>query len=101
MIIIDTGAIRRRHTCSFEPSACGAPEERAKERRLIGIRRLMAEPAAEVALLRKRVVGLDIVADRVFAEWRILRKVVGSPACNIGSRREVRLGASCKAVQLL
>jgi hypothetical protein len=61
----------------------------------------MTEPAAEVAFLGDGVVGLDIVADRVFAEWRILREVVGSLAGNVFSRCEIRLGVSCKGIQLL
>src|SRR5580698_2119364 len=61
----------------------------------------MTEPAADVVFLGEGVVGLDVVADEVFVKGRILREVVGRGSGNILRRSQVRLGISCKGIQLL
>jgi len=96
MVVVEAGAVGGCFACGFEAAASRAAEEGAKERGLIGGGGLMAEAAAEMILLGDGVVGLDVVADGVFAEGRVLREVVGGFAGDIGGGGEIGGGVAGK-----
>ena len=72
MVVIEAGAIGCRDSGRFKSTASGPPEERTKERRLVRGCVLMAETAAQMILVRHRVIRLDVVAGGVFTERQVL-----------------------------
>src|SRR6201999_3640001 len=62
VIEVDAGRVRGGDTGGLKATASRTAEEGAKARRLEGIYVLVAEAIAEVALLRHRIVGLDVIA---------------------------------------
>ena len=101
MIVVETGAVGRCDSGRFKTSVCRPTKERAEEWRLVRGRILVAETAAQVVLLSHRVVRLNVVADGIFAEREIRRKIVGRCACSVRSRREICFGISGEGVQIL
>ena len=101
VIVVDAGAIGCRSSGGFKASVCGATKERAEERRLECVDVLMAETAAQVVLLSDRVVRLDVVADGIFVERKVLRKIVARCAGDVRRRRKILRGIPCQRVQVL
>ena len=83
VIVIEAGTVRRGDSGRFKSAASGAPEKRSEKWGLIGGRVLMAEAPCQMVLLIHRVVRLDVVADGIFTEWKVLRKIVGRRAGNV------------------
>src|ERR1700679_2130122 len=101
MIVIEAGAVGRCDSGRFKSSASGPSQERAEERSLERGCVLMTETAAQMVLGRHRVIRLDVVADGIFTEWQVRRKIVGRCAINVSRRRQIRFGVSRKGLQVL
>ncbi len=94
MVVISAGAVGCGDSGGFKASSCGSTQERSKGGRLEGIGGLVREAAAEMVFRRDGVVGLDVVADGVFAEGQVLREVVGRGAGDVGGGGEIDGGVS-------
>src|ERR1700684_1221250 len=99
VIVIESGTIRSGYSGRFKSAASGASEESSEKWSLVGSGVLMAETPRQMGLLTDRVVRLDVVADGIFTEWQVLRKIVGRCAINVSRRRQIRFGVSRKGIQ--
>ena len=61
----------------------------------------MAEAAAQMVLRRNRVVRLYVVADRILAERRVLRKVIVGRARDVLRRRKIDRRVPSQRIQVL
>src|ERR1700678_993845 len=101
VVVVAARAVGCRSTGSLKATAArGAAQERAEDRRLVGVDQLMAEAAAQVVLLGNGVVRLDVVAPHVLVEGQVGREVVRRGSGNVLGGSEVG-GVASEPIQLL
>src|ERR1700674_1930242 len=102
VVVVAARAVGCRSTGSLKATAArGAAEERAEDRRLVGVDQLMAEAAAQVVFFGNGVVGLDIVAQHVLVEGQVGGEVVGRGSGDVLGGRQVGLWVASECIQLL
>src|SRR3984957_18679049 len=101
VVVVEAGAVGGGGAGGLKATAGRATEERAEDRRLEGVDRLMAEAAAQVVLLGNGVVGLDVVVPEVLVEGQVGGVVVGRGSGDVLGGVQVFLGIASEGIQTL
>ncbi len=101
VVVVEAGAVGGGCSGSLKPAARRTAEEGAKERRLVGVGRLVAEASAQVVFRRDLVVRLDVVAPRILVEREVRRKVVGGSSGKVLGVGQILLRVAGQRVDIL